>query len=417
MSGEWIRQDVRELPPSGIRAFFEKCSGDKGLIQLGVGEPDFRVPESVRKACIRALNRGETGYSSNAGLPELRQEIAGYLSTGFGLHYDPGAEIIVTTGSSEALDIALRTVISPGDEVIIPSPGYVAYAPMVTLSGGAVLPVETKREEGFKLTAEALRQSITPRTKALIVNYPNNPTGAVMTRRDWEPIAELAAKHNLLVISDEVYAELTYRGQHVSIAALPGMKERTIVISGFSKAFAMTGWRVGYSCASGELSSAMLKIHQYTAMCAPVPGQIAALESLRSGIVAKDRMKAAFDARRTLFVEGLNTIGLPCYMPDGAFYAFPSVAGTGLTSEQFALRLLNEAGVAVVPGSVFGPEGEGHVRCSYAASDEQLTEALRRIGRFMESLSPGGHAFRFQEDRTPGHGEAEIEAGAAAVGS
>ncbi|WP_025688349.1 aminotransferase class I/II-fold pyridoxal phosphate-dependent enzyme [Paenibacillus zanthoxyli] len=417
MSGEWIRQDVRELPPSGIRAFFEKCSGDKGLIQLGVGEPDFRVPESVRKACISALNRGETGYSSNAGLPELRQEIAGYLSTGFGLSYDPGSEIIVTMGSSEALDIALRMVISPGDEVIIPSPGYVAYAPMVTLSGGTVLPVETKREEGFKLTAEALRRSITPRTKALIVNYPNNPTGAVMTRRDWEPIAEFAAKHNLLVISDEVYAELTYDGQHFSIAALPGMKERTIVISGFSKAFAMTGWRVGYSCASGELSSAMLKIHQYTAMCAPVPGQIAALESLRSGLEAKDRMKAAFEARRTLFVEGLNAVGLPCHMPDGAFYAFPSVAGTGLTSEQFAHRLLNEAGVAVVPGSVFGPEGEGHVRCSYAASSDQLTEALRRIERFMASLSSGGHAFRFQEDRIPRHGEAEIEAGAAAVGS
>ncbi|WP_081949427.1 aminotransferase class I/II-fold pyridoxal phosphate-dependent enzyme [Paenibacillus durus] len=396
MSGEWVRQDVRELPPSGIRAFFEQCADDKDLIQLGVGEPDFRVPESVRKACISALNRGETGYSSNAGLPELRQEIAGYLSAGFGLSYDPIAEIIVTMGSSEALDIALRTVISPGDEVIIPSPGYVAYAPMVTLSGGTVIPVEVKGEEGFKLTAEALRRSITPRTKAIIVNYPNNPTGAVMTRRDWEPIAELAARHNLIVISDEVYAELTYSGQHFSIAALPGMKERTIVISGFSKAFAMTGWRVGYSCASGELSSAMLKIHQYTAMCAPVPGQIAALESLRSGLKAKDRMKAAFDARRTLFVEGLNAIGLPCHMPDGAFYAFPSVAGTGLTSEQFALRLLSEAGVAVVPGSVFGPGGEGHVRCSYAASSGQLAEALRRIGRFMASLSSGGHPLNFK---------------------
>ncbi|MDT3425980.1 aminotransferase [Paenibacillus forsythiae] len=385
MSGEWIRQAVRELPPSGIRAFFEKAAGDRELIQLGVGEPDFRVPESVRKACIRALNRGETGYSSNAGLPELRHEIAGYLSAGFGLHYDPGAEIIVTSGSSEALDIALRTVISPGDEVIIPSPGYVAYAPMVTLSGGTVIPVETKREEGFKLTAEALRRSLTPRTKALIVNYPNNPTGAVMTRGDWEPIAELAVRHNLMVISDEVYAELTYGERHASIASLPGMKERTILVSGFSKAFAMTGWRVGYVCASGELPFAMLKIHQYTAMCAPVPGQIAALESLRSGLEAKDRMKAAFGARRSLLVEGLNAIGLPCHIPDGAFYAFPSVAGTGLTSEQFALRLLSEAGVAVVPGSVFGPEGEGHIRCSYAASSGQLAEALRRIGRFMEA--------------------------------
>lgn len=417
MSGNWICQTVRELPPSGIRAFFETAANDKDLIQLGVGEPDFRVPESVRKACIRALNRGETGYSSNAGLPELRREIAGYLSAGFGLSYDPGTEIIVTMGSSEALDIALRTVLSPGDEVIIPSPGYVAYAPMVTLGGGVVVPVETKQEEGFKLTAEALRRSITPRTKAFLVNYPNNPTGAVMTRRDWEPIAELATLHDLVVISDEVYAELTYGDRHVSIASLPGMKERTIVISGFSKAFAMTGWRVGYCCACGELAAAMLKIHQYIAMCAPVPGQIAALESLRSGLEAKDRMKAAFDARRALFVEGLNALGLPCHMPDGAFYAFPSVAGTGLTSEQFALRLVREAGVAVVPGSVFGPGGEGYVRCSYAASSGQLAEALRRIGRFMESLSPGGHAFDFQQDQSTGCGRAGIEAGAAAVGS
>ncbi|BCG57901.1 aminotransferase class I/II-fold pyridoxal phosphate-dependent enzyme [Paenibacillus sp. URB8-2] len=417
MSGDWICQTVRDLPPSGIRAFFETAANNKRLIQLGVGEPDFRVPESVRKACISALNRGETGYSSNAGLPELRREIAGYLSAGFGLRYDPGAEIIVTAGSSEALDITLRTVISPGDEVLIPSPGYVAYAPMVTLSGGSVLPVETKREEGFKLTAEALRRSITPRTKALMVNYPNNPTGAVMTRRDWEPIAELAVRHNLIVISDEVYAELTYGDRHVSVASLPGMKERTIVISGFSKAFAMTGWRVGYCCASGELAAAMLKIHQYIAMCASVPGQIAALESLRSGLESKDRMKAAFDARRTLFVEGLNALGLPCHMPDGAFYAFPSVAGTGLTSEQFALRLLREAGVAVVPGSVFGPGGEGHIRCSYAASAEQLAEALGRIGRFMESLSAGDHTLCFPEERTKGCEGEGTEAGAAAVGS
>lgn len=387
MSAEWINPVVRDLPPSGIRAFFEKGGNDSSVIQLGVGEPDFRVPPEVREACIAALMRGETGYSSNAGMPELRREIAGYLSSGFGLSYDPGPEIIVTAGSSEALDLALRTVVSSGDEVIIPSPGYVAYAPIVTLNGGVVVPAATKDEEGFKLTAEGLERALSSRSKALVVNYPNNPTGAVMTLEDWRPIAELAVKHNLIVITDEVYAELTYAGRHASIASLPGMKERTILISGFSKAFAMTGWRVGYVCASPALSAAMLKIHQYTAMCAPVPGQIAALESLRRGMAAKDKMKAAFKGRRERFVEGLRERGLPCHMPEGSFYAFPRISGTGLTSEQFAMSLLREAGVAVVPGSVFGPEGEGYIRCSYAASAGKLEEALRRIGRFLDSLS------------------------------
>lgn len=389
MSVEQLRINplVRELPPSGIRAFFEQAAKRPDVISLGVGEPDFKVPDHVRDAVFAALSRGESGYTSNRGLPELRRELAGYLASGFGLSYDPEDEIIVTAGSSQGLDLALRTVITPGDEVIIPAPGYVAYAPMVSLCGGKPVPVMTRMEEGFKLTADALRRAITPRTRALVVNYPNNPTGAIMTQEDWRPVAELAKAHDLIIISDEVYAELTYGGRHASVAALPGMRERTIVVSGFSKAFAMTGWRVGYVCSGADLSAPMLKIHQYTAMCAPAPGQIAALQSLRAGLGDKDIRKAAFQRRRDEFIQGLNRIGLPCRLPEGAFYAFPSVAGTGMSAEVFAQRLLREAGVAVVPGTAFGPEGEEHVRCSYAASSETLREALGRIARFMDNLN------------------------------
>lgn len=381
---DWIAPRVREIAPSGIRAFFDLTAGNNEIISLGVGEPDFATPEHVRAACIRALERGETMYTPNAGLPELREEIAAYLQNGFGLQYDAADEVIVTVGSSEALDLALRAFTSPGDEVIIPSPSYIAYSPIAHLNGGTLVEVETTAEQGFKLTAEALEKVITPRSKLLMLNFPSNPTGAVMSYEDWLPIAELVKKHNLLVLSDEIYAELTYDSRHDSIAALPGMKERTVVISGFSKAFAMTGWRVGYACGNRELLAAMLKIHQYTAMCAPVLGQIAALESLRSGLRDKDRMKECFRQRRTLFVEGLRTIGLHCHEPQGAFYAFPSIAQTGLKSEEFALRLLLEAGVAAVPGHVFGTGGEGHIRCSYAASTAKLTEALERMEGFMK---------------------------------
>lgn len=368
----------------GHPRFFDLAAGNNDIISLGVGEPDFATPEQVRAACIRALDRGETMYTPNSGRMELREEIAGYLQKGFDLQYDPADEIMVTVGSSEAVDLALRAFIAPGDEILIPSPGYVAYAPIAYLNGGTLATVETKVEQGFKLTAEALKRAITPQSKLLMVNFPSNPTGAVMTYEDWLPVAEVVKEHGLIVISDEIYAELTYDSTHVSIASLPGMKERTVVISGFSKAFAMTGWRVGYACGNGELLAAMLKIHQYTAMCAPVLGQIAAAESLRSALPDKDRMKACFKDRRTMFVDGLRSAGLPCHVPEGAFYAFPSIARTGMSSEEFALRLLKESGVAVVPGHVFGAGGEGYIRCSYAASTAKLTEALERLEGFMK---------------------------------
>ncbi|WP_342410508.1 aminotransferase class I/II-fold pyridoxal phosphate-dependent enzyme [Paenibacillus sp. FSL R10-2778] len=384
MHNEWIAPRVREIAPSGIRAFFDLSAGNQDIISLGVGEPDFVTPEHVRAACIRALNNGETMYTPNSGLLELREEIASYLHTSFKLRYEPNDEIMVTVGSSEAVDLALRAFITPGDEIIVPSPSYIAYSPITHLNGGVTVEVESSAEQGFKLTAEALRKVITPRSKLLMVNFPTNPTGAVMTYEDWLPIAQIVKENNLLVISDEIYAELTYDSQHVSIASLPGMLERTIVISGFSKAFAMTGWRVGYACGDRELIAAMLKIHQYTAMCAPVLGQIAAIESLRNGMQHKEHMKQCFDERRKLLVSGFRSIGLPCHEPAGAFYAFPSIAHTGMKSEDFALQLLREVGVAAVPGHVFGSGGEGYIRCSYAASLQKLTEALERIEDFMK---------------------------------
>ncbi|WP_338553942.1 aminotransferase class I/II-fold pyridoxal phosphate-dependent enzyme [Paenibacillus sp. KS-LC4] len=377
---------VKSLPASGIRKFFDMAGQDENMISLGVGEPDFATPERVRAACIRALESGQTMYTPNAGLMDLREEIAAYLESSFRLNYEPNDEILVTVGSSEALDLAIRTLICPGDEVLIPVPSYIAYSPIVALQGGSIVNVETHEHEQFKLTAQSLREKITPRSKVLLINYPNNPTGAVMSYEDWLPIAELVKAHNLIVVSDEVYAELTYESQHVSIASLPGMQERTIVISGFSKAFAMTGWRMGYACGPVEIISQMLKIHQYTAMCAPIMGQIAALESLRSGLADKDLMKEAYKQRRAMFVGGLQRLGLSCHMPQGAFYAFPSIAHTGLSSEQFAFRLMQEAGVAVVPGHVFGPGGEGRIRCSYSVSPAKLSEALERIGSYMSRL-------------------------------
>lgn len=386
---DWIAPQVRQVPPSGIRKFFDMSQGRADVIRLGVGEPDFTVPEPVREACIRALNEGKTGYTPNSGLLELREAIAGYMEESFGLRYAPEGEIVVTVGSSEAVDLALRTCTVPGDEILIPAPGYVAYAPISHLCGGKVVEVETTEEQQFKLTGAALARQITPRSKVLIVNYPGNPTGAVMTEEDWRPVAELAIRHDLIVISDEVYAELTYGRRHFSIASLPGMKERTVVIGGFSKAFAMTGWRIGYAaCGNRDLLAGMLKIHQYTAMCAPALGQVAALASLRYGLEAKEKMKETFDRRRRLFVQGLREIGLPCHEPQGAFYAFPSIAHTGLGSGEFAELLLREAGVAAVPGDVFGTGGEGHIRFSYAASTQSLNQALERMELFLSSLRP-----------------------------
>lgn len=380
-SNDWINPIVREIPPSGIRAFLG--AADEQVISLAVGEPDFVTPRPVIEACIAALNRGATGYTPNAGLLELREEIAGYLQARFGLDYDPANEIFVTVGSSEAVDLALRTMLRPGDEVIVPTPSYIAYSPIAQLHGGKVIEVQTSADEEFKLRAQDLRRHLTPRSKVLILNYPNNPTGAVMTREDLAPIAELAIAHNLIVISDEVYAELSYGQRHDSIASLPGMKERTLVISGFSKAFAMTGWRVGYVCGNAELIAAMLKIHQYTAMCAPMMGQVAAIAALRGGLGEMEEMIRSYDQRRKWLVTALRDIGLSCHEPAGAFYVFPSIASMGLSSQEFAQRLLKEAGVAAVPGHVFGAGGEGYIRCSYAAGMSQLQEAVERIERFV----------------------------------
>jgi len=381
-----MNPEVKAIPPSGIRKFFDMASAGQDVISLGVGEPDFVTPEPIRAACIRALEQGRTTYTSNAGLLELREAISAYLQSSFQLNYSPEHEILVTVGGSEAIDLVLRALLTPGDEVLVTVPTYIAYSPIVRLNGGHAVEVETFAEDGFKLRADVLKSKITPRSKVLIVNFPNNPTGAVMTEEDWRPIAELVERHNLIVVSDEIYAEMTYNGKHKSVASLPGMIGRTVLISGFSKAFAMTGWRVGYVCAGRELIAAMLKIHQYTVLCAPTLSQFAAVQALRSCMQEKDAMVDSFAQRRRFFVQGLRELGLACHEPLGAFYAFPSVASTGLSSEAFAQRLLHEAKVAVVPGHVFGQGGEGYIRCSYAASVQQLTEALNRMERFLKTL-------------------------------
>ncbi|GIP04648.1 aminotransferase [Paenibacillus lautus] len=395
-TSSFLTSTVQVMPPSGIRQFFNAAEADDEVISLGVGEPDFVTPQCAIDACKQALEHGRTMYTPNEGLMELREGIADYLHAGFQLQYEPSREVLVTVGGSEAIDLALRALISPGDEIIIPVPGYVAYAPLVQLNGGTVVELELSAEHGFKLTADALQQAITPRTKAIVVNFPSNPTGAVMTHEDWLPMARLAVEHNLVVISDEMYAELTYSGTHTSVASLPGMRERTVIIGGFSKAFAMTGWRVGYLCGDAGLVGAMVKIHQYTALCAPIMGQIAAIECLKNGLGDRDVMRQAYDERRQMFVQGLSDIGLSCRDPQGAFYAFPSITGTGLGSQQFAERLLREAKVAVVPGHVFGAGGEGFIRCSYAASSARLCEALERMERWLQThvRAEGLHALQ-----------------------
>lgn len=382
---------VRDIKPSGIRKFFDLVSASKDIITLGVGEPDFVTPWHVREACVYSLERGYTRYTSNAGMPELREAISSYLDSSFGTSYDPEKEVLVTVGGSEAIDLALRALIRPGDEVLVPEPCYISYSPITSIGGGIPVGIETFAKDGFKLTAEALEASITPKSKVLILCYPSNPTGATMTAKDWLPIAKVVEKHDLIVISDEIYAELSYgAGKHASFAAAPGMKDRTILVSGFSKAFAMTGWRMGYACGHPELISAMLKIHQYTVMCAPVMGQVAALEALTNGMGEKNKMVESYNRRRRLVVQGLRDAGLECHEPEGAFYAFPSIESTGLTSENFAQRLLVENKVAAVPGSVFGLGGEGFLRCSYATSVAQLNEALDRIGQFVYKVKREG---------------------------
>jgi len=380
----FIKKTVRELPSSGIRKFFDLASGMKDIISLGVGESDFVTPWHIREACVYSLERGYTNYTSNGGLPELRQEISNYLDRKYEVGYEPFSEILVTVGVSEAIDIALRCVLEPGDEVIIPEPSFVSYKPCTIMAGGIPRTVPTLEANNFKLLPHDLKNSINPRSKVLIMCYPNNPTGAIMNKEELLEIARLAEEHDLLVISDEIYSELTYNGEHVSFASLPGMKERTVLLNGFSKAFAMTGWRIGYAAAPADVIDAMLKIHQYTIMCAPITGQMAALEALKKGETEVKKMAENFDQRRNLMVNGLNQVGLTCFEPEGAFYAFPSIKTTGLDSLTFCENLLKEEGVAVVPGNVFGDCGEGYVRCSYAASVSQISEALDRIERFIK---------------------------------
>ncbi len=376
---------VRDLPPSGIRRFFDLASQMDDVISLGVGEPDFTTPWHVREAGIYSLERGYTMYTSNRGLPELCTAITEYLE-GFDLHYNPTDEVFVTVGASEAIDIALRALVCPGDEVLIPEPAYVSYRPGALLAGANVIGIPTRAEDEFRLTGDLLRANISSHSKVLIMCYPNNPTGAVMGLDDLREIAKVAIEHDLFVISDEIYAELTYGKKHVSIASLPGMKERTILINGMSKAFAMTGWRLGYIAAPEEILNALLKIHQYTILCAPIMVQMAALEALKNGSSEMHRMVESYNQRRKLIVKGFQDIGLSCHEPKGAFYAFPDVRSTGLTSSEFAEGLLQNSKVAVVPGNVFGEAGEGFIRCSYATSVEQIEKALDRILRFVKSL-------------------------------
>ncbi|MBW5446945.1 aminotransferase class I/II-fold pyridoxal phosphate-dependent enzyme [Cohnella sp. CFH 77786] len=386
---QYLNASARAIPPSGIRRFFDlvSTSKDKDIISLGVGEPDFVTPWRVRDAAVYSLEKGKTQYTPNAGTPELREAIARYLHDQCSLDYDPGKEILVTVGGSEGIDLALRALIEPGDEILIPEPTYIPYSPLSSLVGGVAVGIETFAKDNFKLTAESLRAAITPRSKVLVLCYPSNPTGGIMTYEDLLPIAKIAEEHDLIVISDEIYSELTYGTKHVSIASLPGMKDRTILVSGFSKAFAMTGWRMGYACGHPDLIGAMLRIHQYTIMCAPIMGQVAALESLSPhGLEEKERMIESYNQRRRLVVQGFRQIGLACHEPQGAFYAFPSIQSTGMSSEEFAQRLVLEAKVAAVPGHVFGKGGEGFLRCCYASSVSQLNEALERIGNFLNKI-------------------------------
>ncbi|PIZ26884.1 MAG: aromatic amino acid aminotransferase [Chloroflexi bacterium CG_4_10_14_0_8_um_filter_46_9] len=380
----FISQKVNNISPSGIRKFFDLLSSLEGVISLGVGEPDFVTPWHIREAATYSLERGYTMYTSNYGMLELRQELAGYLERHYGVSYQHEREILVTVGVSEGLDLALRAILNPGDEVIIPEPWYVSYPPCVILAGGIPVFVPTSKQNNFVLKAEDVEPLINKHTKAILIGYPSNPTGAVMSREELSKIARLAQKYNLLVISDEIYARLVYGVEHTCFASLPGMREQTILLGGFSKAFAMTGWRIGYLAANQQLIEAMLKIHQYTMLCVPTMSQMAAIEALRSGEDDVDKMVKEYDRRRKFIVKRLNEIGLPCFEPKGAFYAFPSIEATGMNSEEFAERLLMEERVAVVPGSAFGQCGEGFVRCCYATSLANIEEALKRMGRFVK---------------------------------
>lgn len=381
-----LSERVQAVKPSGIRKFFDLASTMQDVISLGVGEPDFETPWQVRRAGITSLEKGRTFYTSNWGLQQLRDEIAGLALRRYDLFYDPHDEIVVTVGGSEAIDNALRAIVSIGDEVLIPEPSFVCYTPLTTLAGGVPVPLPTVAEEGFKLTPERLRAAITPKTKALILPYPNNPTGAIMNRQELEAIADVLRDTNIIVISDEIYCMLTYQGEHVSFAQIDGMRERTIVVDGFSKSYAMTGWRLGWAMGPRELMKSICKIHQFGIMCAPTTAQFAGIEAIRTGDDDIIHMRSQYDIRRRFLVSELRSMGLECFEPHGAFYVFPSIKSTGLTSEEFCNRLLQEQHVAVIPGDAFGESGEGHVRISYSYSMAHLREACSRMRAFLQTL-------------------------------
>lgn len=383
---DFIARHLINVPRSGIRDFFDIVSTRKDVISLGIGEPDFVTPWHIREASIFALDRGATAYTSNLGLLELRKAIAHYVSSSFGVDYDPATEILVTVGVSEALDLAIRAIVEPGDEIIYHEPCYVSYAPVVQFIHGVPVAIPTRAQNNFCIEPDALRSRITPRTKALLLNSPTNPTGAVFPRKDLQAIAQIATENDLLVLSDDVYSELSYGAERVTIASLPGMKQRTIFLNGFSKSWAMTGFRIGFACAPRELIEAMMKIHQYTMLCAPILAQKAAIEAINHGAAAMEEMRASYETRRNFIHASLNEMGLECARPDGAFYIFPYIGHCGLSSKEFALQLLDKHNVACVPGSAFGACGEGFLRCCYATNIDDIKEAMRRMATFVKSL-------------------------------
>ncbi len=374
------------IEPSGIRKFFDLAAEMEGVISLGVGEPDFVTPDHIRKVGIETLEKGQTHYTANAGLIDLRKEISNYIKRSTGVEYNPAGEIIVTVGGSEAIDLAVRAIVNPGDEVLIPEPSFVCYKPITVLAGGTPVPVVTTVENKFKLRAEQLKAAITPKTKLLILPYPNNPTGAIMTKEDLEEIAEVLRGTDIMILTDEIYSELTYGREHVSILSIDGMAERTIYVNGFSKAYAMTGWRLGYAAAPAEIMKQMIKIHQFGIMSSPTTSQFAAIEALRNGDEDVKMMRDEYNKRRRAIVDGFNKIGLTCFEPEGAFYVFPNITSTGMTSNEFCETLLKQEKVAVVPGTAFGASGEGFIRCSYAYSVESIQKALEKIEKFVNSL-------------------------------
>jgi aminotransferase len=382
----FVARHVGAIPRSGIRDFFDIVQGMKDVISLGVGEPDFMTPWHIREAAIYALERGRTSYTSNLGLLKLREAIARNVGQNFQAAYDPKTEILVSVGVSEAMDLAFRAVLNPGDEVIYHEPCYVSYAPGITLAGGVPVAVPCRAEDGFSVTAEAIERAATPRSKLLVLNFPTNPTGGTMARTELEKIAAVARRRDLLVLTDEIYAELTFEGEHVSIASLPGMKGRTIFLHGFSKAYAMTGFRIGYACGPPEVIEAMMRIHQYSMLCASIISQEAALEALEHGEADTVQMREQYRVRRNFLVNAFNDMGLPCHLPRGSFYAFPNISSTGLDSRQFALQLLESEKVACVPGSAFGSSGEGFVRCCFATALDRIEEAVKRMERFVGRL-------------------------------